>query len=420
MPFGQCELFAEQTSDGASGSGRYPRHRPFQQHVRPARDQPADRRPIADDYQQFGVLRDAVAELEVREDRTPGRRGAAGRVPVPARPLSPGDRNADDRPTAARWPTSTSARASSPSATTPRRSRRYAAGQDGRLQRRRLRAGHGRGPCATPGDAEEVAGSARQAVRRRRADGRVPVSARGDGRGAGRQSDRSDRAASSGPSKSDADAPGRAVRPGPARTTAAATTKPPVSSTSGPPSSFPRNVGTLINLGLLYEDSQQFERAQQCYQRDARRRIPTTRGPGCTSRTPTPRATCSTTKRPSRRQDRLAPDAQHAGHRLRALGPQPQLPAEDGHPDARRPDARRPSRSCWPARISARRRWSKSARCCTPRAWSWASSPPTKWQEEPAFEPDVDERPTSRPCSSGRSPTSTSRCGPASAWSAWA
>jgi DNA-directed RNA polymerase subunit alpha len=30
---------------------------------------------------------------------------------------------------------------------------------------------------------------------------------------------------------------------------------------------FPTNVGTLVNLGLLYEDRQQFDRAQLCYQR---------------------------------------------------------------------------------------------------------------------------------------------------------
>src|SRR6185295_9310248 len=30
---------------------------------------------------------------------------------------------------------------------------------------------------------------------------------------------------------------------------------------------FPTNIGTLINLGLLYEDRQQFDRAQLCYQR---------------------------------------------------------------------------------------------------------------------------------------------------------
>lgn len=30
---------------------------------------------------------------------------------------------------------------------------------------------------------------------------------------------------------------------------------------------FPANVGTLINLGILYEDRQQFDRAQMCYQR---------------------------------------------------------------------------------------------------------------------------------------------------------
>jgi len=30
---------------------------------------------------------------------------------------------------------------------------------------------------------------------------------------------------------------------------------------------FPANVGSLLNLGILYEDRQQFDRAQQCYQR---------------------------------------------------------------------------------------------------------------------------------------------------------
>ncbi|MFM7846126.1 MAG: DNA-directed RNA polymerase subunit alpha C-terminal domain-containing protein [Planctomycetota bacterium] len=32
-------------------------------------------------------------------------------------------------------------------------------------------------------------------------------------------------------------------------------------------SSFPTHVGTLLNLGVLYEDRQQYERAQNCYQR---------------------------------------------------------------------------------------------------------------------------------------------------------
>jgi DNA-directed RNA polymerase subunit alpha len=32
-------------------------------------------------------------------------------------------------------------------------------------------------------------------------------------------------------------------------------------------SQFPTHIGTLVNLGVLYEDSQQFEKARQCYQR---------------------------------------------------------------------------------------------------------------------------------------------------------
>ena len=30
---------------------------------------------------------------------------------------------------------------------------------------------------------------------------------------------------------------------------------------------FPAHIGSLLNLGILYEDRQQYERARQCYQR---------------------------------------------------------------------------------------------------------------------------------------------------------
>ena len=30
---------------------------------------------------------------------------------------------------------------------------------------------------------------------------------------------------------------------------------------------YPAHLGALLNLGILYEDRQQYERAQQCYQR---------------------------------------------------------------------------------------------------------------------------------------------------------
>ena len=117
-----------------------------------------------------------------------------------------------------------------------------------------------------------------------------------------------------------------------------------------------------------------------------------------------PRATCSTTKRPSAGSDRLAAGAQHPGHRFRAVGPQPQLPAEDGHSDARRPDPHAPSRNCWRARTSARRRSSKSATCCTRKGLELGQFAAEKARARTGRRSGDACRPTSRPCSNGRSP----------------
>jgi len=64
-------------------------------------------------------------------------------------------------------------------------------------------------------------------------------------------------------------------------------------------SRFPAHVGSLLNLGLIYEDRDQFDRAVQCYQRvlDVFPAHPRHR---CSSRTPRPRATCITTRMPRR------------------------------------------------------------------------------------------------------------------------
>ena len=53
----------------------------------------------------------------------------------------------------------------------------------------------------------------------------------------------------------------------PWRTTAAATTTRLWSCISVRLHSFPAHIGSLLNLGILYEDRQQYERARQCYQR---------------------------------------------------------------------------------------------------------------------------------------------------------
>ncbi len=53
----------------------------------------------------------------------------------------------------------------------------------------------------------------------------------------------------------------------PRRTIAAATTTSRSTFTERSVAQFPTFVGTLLNLGVLYEDRQQYDRAQQCYQR---------------------------------------------------------------------------------------------------------------------------------------------------------
>ena len=115
----------------------------------------------------------------------------------------------------------------------------------------------------------------------------------------------------------------------PWRTIAAATTKRPWSciSVGGPVSGA---IGSLLNLGILYEDRQQYERRRQCYQRILES-YPSHRAARlCSSRMLRPRATCSTMKTPSEARPH-EPGARHSGHRFRTVGPQPQLPAKDGH-----------------------------------------------------------------------------------------
>ena len=54
---------------------------------------------IAEDFAEFRVLRDAVAELETSEDKSPASRRPTGRLLLPARPLPHRPGNAEDR----RW-----------------------------------------------------------------------------------------------------------------------------------------------------------------------------------------------------------------------------------------------------------------------------------------------------------------------------
>ena len=93
---------------------------------------------------------------------------------------------------------------------------------------------------------------------------------------------------------------------------------------------FPTHVGTLLNLGVLYEDFQEFEKAKKCYQRildvfpDHNRARLFLRDADASS-------DMFYDEDARRQQDRL-----HPRHRLRTLGTQPQLFAENGGDDPRR------------------------------------------------------------------------------------
>ena len=97
----------------------------------------------------------------------------------------------------------------------------------------------------------------------------------------------------------------------------------------------PVPLAAWINLGVLYEDEMRFREAEQCY-RQVLAHDPNH-----------PRARlffkdCRASKdmyydEEAEKGYRPQATARDPGHRLRAFGPEPQLPAEDEHPDARRP-----------------------------------------------------------------------------------
>ena len=140
---------------------------------------------IAEDFSQYRALRDAVAELEVREDRSPAasvRLGVCyyllGRYSAAIADAQGGRR----RCAGALLPGQDLLR---PGAVRPG-DRQLRRGGQGRLQRRRLRARPGRS-AAHAGRRHGAPCIARLALRRRRADGRIPLSARRHGLGPGRQ-----------------------------------------------------------------------------------------------------------------------------------------------------------------------------------------------------------------------------------------
>ncbi len=187
------------------------------------------------------------------------------------------------------------------------------------------------------------------------------------------------------------------------KTTAAATTKWPSTCTSDRSPSFPPSVGNLLNLGLLYEDRQQYDRAQQCYQRilDA---YPN-HHPGTV--VPQGRRGLGRHVLRRRRPKEARPDepgAQRAGERLRTVGPQPQLPAEDGHQDLGRSG---PLHRARPAGQQELRRNFAGRNSRDARLQGAQPGPIGHGKGRAGADVRARNscRPTNRPCSTGRSPT---------------
>ena len=116
-----------------------------------------------------------------------------------------------------------------------------------------------------------------------------------------------------------------------------------------------------MNLGVLYEDNEKYDKAVECY-----RRVLAADPTDEQARLFLKDAQASLTMYYSPEEEHalqpLQPGAGDPGHRLRAVGAQPQLPEEDEHPHARRPDPRQRAAAAAAARTSAKRRWTRSRR----------------------------------------------------------
>ncbi len=101
----------------------------------------------------------------------------------------------------------------------------------------------------------------------------------------------------------------------------------------------PIGKGVLYNLGVLYEDNDQYDKAADCYRRLAQGRPARRAGQAVPQGR---RSVAVDVLQPGGRagQPAVPPGDGNPDHRLRAVGAQPELPEEDEHPHARRPDPR--------------------------------------------------------------------------------
>ena len=223
------------------------------------------RRPSPATSPNYAVLRDAVGELQAKEepDARPAGSGWASACTCWAATI--GRSRSSSRPTAGPWPTSTWPSAISPGRSTTRPLESYQAAE---------KAGYDAGECALgraealryAGDAARRAGRPRLALRRR-----------------------SSRRPSTSPSAPPPWPPWAAIRsevvalyeravevdrnhPGALFGLALENDRHGNDDTAmelykRAAGRFPAHVGSLMNLGLLYEDREQYDKAAQCYQR---------------------------------------------------------------------------------------------------------------------------------------------------------
>lgn len=164
---------------------------------------------------------------------------------------------------------------------------------------------------------------------------------------------------------------------------------------------FPSFVGPLMNLGLMYEDREQYDRAAQCYQR-------------VLDEYPDHARAALYFKDTEASHEQFYDE--DAAKKRDRMGQILNIPVTDfdspsaaatackrwaSTPSAT--SAARPRPSCWPARTSARPAWWRSRRCWPRRGCGSGSWPPNA-RRSTSSSPNRSP-PTSRPCWPSRSPS---------------
>ena len=230
---------------------------------------PADvgaiRQAISENYGHFGELRDAVGEMESDDVAQPGGQDENGRLPVLAGQVPRRTGNAAAVPTAARWRCSYQARCLFELGQLRASDRCLRAGSDVGLQRRPMQNRDRRGaPLRGPHRARRW----RSWTTSSAPPNRPPTTCTSGPQRSPRWADAWTKRShfTNGPSKPTKTTPAHCSA-WHWKTIAWATTKSAWHLYERAAKAFPTGIGALINLGLIYEDNNQFDKAQMCYKR---------------------------------------------------------------------------------------------------------------------------------------------------------